>query len=398
MLTEKEMQRKIRAVPEGVRKGILIDEGFILDVLKSRKMVWRYRFTDRRGKELKVKLGEYPGMSLRDARIARDKLRGDIASGEYEEKKKAVTFGEVFETLIKRRVEGVCTEKYLQNMRIYMKRFISMLGDMPINEITSSDVLRVIEAAESDGVYSTAHKIKQTAGQVFRFAAAAGLVTADPTYMLTGLLQVRKVKHMPRITDPELAGRLMRDIRDKGHSPTMRIFLQLHAYTFVRPKEIREAEWGEFDLAAGVWKIPAEKMKMRRVHIVPLARQSIELVSELYKLTGHGRYLFHAWGCWDGSRHISDNAENKALRRRGYAHDVMVGHGFRGMASTFLYEAGFNSQVIEIQLAHADSNSVRASYNEAEFMQRRRVMCQWYADYLDSLRDDTAPPPFPQRG
>ena len=396
MLTEKELQKEIRAVEIGKRKEIKVDDNLVLDVLCSGKAVWRFRFREN-GADKKKKLGEYPLMSVKEARIKRDESRVRLASGEspMDDRKNAVSLSEAFDRWKKKKIIGVFTDKYIYNTELRMKPLIKDLGQKPIAKVTSADILSVIEKVEAKGHYDHAHRLRQLTSQVYCFAIAAGWATVDPTYALRGALHSKNTRHMPRITDPEKVGQLMRDIRDKGQSPVMRALLTLHAYTFLRPKEIREAEWKEFDLDEKIWTIPPEKMKMGRTHIVPLARQSVELLKTLNLQTGHGRYLFPAATAWDGSRHMSDNAENKALRDRGYSRDEMVGHGFRGMASTLLHNNGFNSQVIEVQLSHVDSNTVRESYNDADYIEQRRAMMQWYADYLDALRDNETKPSMP---
>ena len=388
MITEKKLQQEIRNVPEGTRKEILVDDNLVLDVLKSGKCVWRFRFSEN-GTGKKLKLGDYPLMSMKEARLKRDEARLKLASGEspMSERKKGLTLAEAFEIWMQKKIEPASTPKYIYNTRLRMKPLLKKYGGKPVDKVTSADILDVIDNIETAEKYDLAHRVRQLTSQLYRFCIASGWAASDPAYALTGALHTRTVKHLPRITDPEKVGQLMRDIRDKGKSPLMRALLQLHAYTFVRPQNIREAEWSEFDMERMLWTIPAAKMKMRRLHIVPLAHQVIALLEELRIMTGHGRYLFPAATSWSGDRHISDGAENKALRERGYFNGEMVGHGFRGMASTLLHSNGFNSRVIEVQLAHVDSDSVRDAYNDADYMEQRRAMMQWYADYLDSLRD-----------
>ncbi|MDO4561628.1 MAG: tyrosine-type recombinase/integrase [bacterium] len=389
MITDKELKREIaQAILLGKRKELSIENGLVLEVMESGKTFWRFRFRED-GRSRKKSLGDYPLVSLKDARAKRDELRLMMYKGESiaRPKQMVMTLQEVFEEWMENQVEPQFTEKYVYNTRVRIQPLLKECGKMQIDKVKSSDILAVIRKVESKGHYDTAHRLRQIAGQVFRYAIATDNAQIDSTYALRGALHSKSTKHYPRITDPQKVGQLMRDIRDKGQSPVMRALLTLHAYTFVRPKEIREAEWAEFDFDKAVWSIPAEKMKMRRLHVVPLARQVVELLRVLFKSTGHGRFLFPAQTAMDGSRHISDNAENKALRDRGYMREEMVGHGFRGMASTILHNNGFSSQVIEIQLSHIDGNSVRESYNDADYMMKRVEMMQWYADYLDALRD-----------
>ena len=299
----------------GKRSTIADDGGLFLEVFpQTGHKSWRIRYS-LHGKEKKKKIGEYPLMSLKEARAIRD-------------------------------------EAYKTGLR--MKRVLARFGTYPIGAITSSDLVSVLHEIQDEGHIETAHIVRQLCGQMFRYAIAAGYIKYDPSYALRGALTKVTVKNWPRITVPELVGQLMRDISGKVQSPTMRIMLQMHAYTFVRPGEIRRAEWAEFDFERMEWRIPAEKMKMRRLHIVPLARQVIDLLNDLKIMTGHGRYLFHGLCSWDGSRCISEGAENKVLREHGYGHDVMVAHGFRGMASTLLNNSMlFRPDVIEIHFLRA---------------------------------------------
>ncbi len=387
MLTDLALRAKIKEITAtGKRKEVPIENGLILEIQTSGKGTWRFRFR-KDGRTLKHTIGAYPLLSLKDARARTELLRRDLADGKLDAKKSAPALNDVFEEWLANQIIPRCTEKYVYNTRIRIAPLLASCGKMPVDKIRSSDILAVIRKVEKEEHYDTAHRLRQVAGQVFRYAMALDAVQSDPTYALKGALHAKGTKHYPRITEPARVGQLMRDIRDKGSSPVMRIFLQLHAYTFVRPGELRLAEWSEIDFDGRVWRIPAEKMKMRRPHIVPLSRQAVKLLTELKVLTGHGRYLFPSQNAMDGSRPISDNTENKALRDRGYLRTEMVGHGFRGMASTLLHEAGWPSQAIEVQLAHVDSNTVRESYNDADYMKVRAKMVQWYADYLDALRD-----------
>ena len=393
-ITEKELQKKIRET-EG-RAVIADSDGLALDVMNSGRKVWRVRFTAD-GKRYMKTLGEYPLLSLKEARLKRDEIKVSISSGEnpVRPKPNRLTLKEVFEEFMRERQEGTYTQKYCYNTRQRMKEVIKLYGENYIDSITSADILSILTNTQKAGHIDKAFRIRQVCGQVFRYGISQLYLDNDPTYALRCAVKSREVTHMARPEKEDRIGELMEAIRDKGSSPTMRAMLSLHAYTFVRPKEIREAEWTEFDIKNALWKIPSEKMKMRREHIVPLAEQALDILARLNVITGHGRYLFPAATAWAGDRHISDNAENKALRERNFTREEIVGHGFRGIASTILHEAGWDSLIIEIQLSHVDENSTRLAYNGAKYMQQRRRMMQWYADYLDSLRDKKDKPEMP---
>lgn len=395
-ITEKTLTKEIKlAIESGKRTTIKDDNGLFLEVFpETGRKSWRVRYY-LHGREQKKKVGEYPFMSLKEARAARDEIRAKVLRGispDAPEIEK-IKLRDVCAEWIDKRLSRETTQLHVYKTGLRMKRILARYGDYPIGAVTSSDLVAVLHEIQDEGHIETAHTVRQLCGQMFRYAIAAGYIKYDPTYALRGALTKVLVKNLARITEPERVGQLMRDIRDKIESPTMRILLQIHAYTFVRPGEIRRAEWSEFDFERKEWRIPAEKMKMRRLHIVPLARQVIALLGELKIITGHGRYCFPGARSWDGSRCITDGAENKALREHGYGYDVMVAHGFRGMASTLLNGSMlFRPDVIEVQLSHIDANAVRLAYNDADYMEQRRVMMQWYADYLDSLRDGTPMP------
>jgi integrase len=233
----------------------------------------------------------------------------------------------------------------------------------------------------------------QACGQVFRYGIATGRAERDPTPDLRGALKPVLVQHMAAITDPKRVGELLRAIHDYKGMPVTRAALQLAPLVFVRPGELRKAEWGEFDLDAGQWRIPAARMKRTRqeklnglAHVVPLSRQAIAILRDLHPLTGHGRYVFPSPRT--GERPMSDNGVLAALRRMGFPKDEMTGHGFRAMARTLLAERlNVDEAVIEAQLAHAVRDALGRAYNRTEFVEQRRKMLQTWADYLDKLRD-----------
>ncbi|MDP1845501.1 MAG: site-specific integrase, partial [Candidatus Moranbacteria bacterium] len=270
------------------------------------------------------------------------------------------------------------------------------LGQRPINEVTAPELLAMLRKLEAQGTVETAHRVKQICGQVFRYAIATGRTDRDPAADLRGALTPAKPKRMASITDPKGAAGLLRAIDGYHGSFVTACALKLAPLVFVRPGELRQAEWSEIDLEAAEWRIPADKMKMKSPHIVPLSRQAIDILREIHQLTGNGKYVFPSLRT--GSRPMSNNTVNAALRRMGFSKEEMTGHGFRSMASTLLNEQGWNRDAIERQLAHAERNKVRAAYNYAEFLPERRKMMQAWADYLDDLKAGAKIIPFRQIG
>ncbi|MBC8394913.1 MAG: site-specific integrase [Deltaproteobacteria bacterium] len=271
--------------------------------------------------------------------------------------------------------------KIIRRLELYV---FPWLGTRAIKSITPVDLLGVLRRIEAKGVLETTHRTHQNCGQVFRYAVATGRAERDPSADLRGAIPPASAKHMATITDPKEIGGLLRSIDDYRGSIVTRCALQLAPLTFVRPGELRQAEWDEINFETAEWRIPAEKMKAGTLHIVPLSQQALAILQEIEPLTGDGKYVFPSPRT--NSRPMSDNAVLSALRRMGYAKEEMSGHGFRSMASTLLNEQGWNRDAIERQLAHADRNSIRAAYNYAEFMPERKKMMQGWADYLDGIR------------
>ena len=271
-----------------------------------------------------------------------------------------------------------------RSKRLLEKDLYPWLGFQPIKEIDAPELLRVIRRIESRGAVDTAHRALQYCGMVFRYAIATGRADRDPSGDLRGALPPVQKKHHASIVEPKAVGALLRSIDGyEGHLVT-RCALQLAPLVFVRPGELRRAEWSEIDLENAEWRIPAAKMKMESPHIVPLSRQALAVLSEIKPLTGGGTYVFPS--VRSRQRPMSENTVNAAPRRLGYTKEQMTGHGFRSMASTLLNEQGWHHDAIERQLAHAERNGVRAAYNYAEHLPERRKMMQAWADYLDGLK------------
>ena len=259
------------------------------------------------------------------------------------------------------------------------------IGTRPIKEITAPDILAALRKVESRGKLETAKRLRATIGQVFRYAVATGRADADPTGALAGAIASPIVRHRAAIVGPKAYGALLRSIISYAGSPETLVALELLALTFVRPGELRSAEWSEFDLDAALWSIPEEKMKMRRPHRVPLAPRAVAILLNLTAITGWGRFLFPS--VRSTTRCMSENTINAALRRLGFRQDEMTAHGFRSAASSILNESGlWNPDAIERQLAHVDNDGVRRAYARADFWDERVRMMNWWADKCEELR------------
>ncbi len=242
-----------------------------------------------------------------------------------------------------------------------------------------------MRAVESRGRHETAKRLRATIGAVFRYAVATGRAENDPTAALKGALAAPVVQHRSAIIEPKAFGGLLRAIAGYEGGPETRAALELLALTFVRPGELRAAEWADFDFEAGIWAIPAQKMKMRRAHRVPLAPQALAVLRDLKAITGGGRYLFPS--VRSPARCMSENTINASLRRLGFEKDEMTGHGFRSAASSILNESGlWNADAIERQLAHVDNDSVRRAYARADFWEERVRMMAWWADRCEEMQ------------
>jgi integrase len=381
--------------PDGKSFKVKDADGLFLDVRPSGKKIWRVRYWIKQ-KENTLTLGEYPAISLKDARAMRDDARKLIVLGIRPESPKQANSNELTqpqntfaniaqEWLAHRRKEGR-SEKTLSGVESRLHRLVlPFLGNMEMDQILAPVLLDVIKRIEAKGTLETAHRVLNLCGQIFRFAIVTGKATRDPSSDLKGALLSVKAKHFSTITTPREIGPLITACNGYQGSEVVRIGLLISALTFARPGELRQMEWSEVDLDAAEWRIAGEKMKMKRPHIVPLSTQAIELLRQLFKITGHGRYAFPSYRTPAGDRPMSDNTLNAALRRLGYSKEEMTAHGFRAMASTILYENGWPGDAIERQLAHMEKNAIKAAYNHAEHLGKRREMMQWYADYLDGL-------------
>lgn len=384
----------IRAAKPTEKSRKLADEkGMYLLILSSGSKLWRmdYRFD---GKRKTLALGVYPDTGLALAREKRDEARRLLAQEidpgvqrKQEKLERLDALAHTFEAVARdwMKVKGKeWTDSYATKTRSSLERHaFPSLGKKPIREIEPPELLVMLRVIEKRGTVDMAHRIQQHCGAVFRFAIASGIADRDPTISLRGALSSVRQEHFAALTEPADYAQLLRDIDGYRGEVVTKVAMQLLALTFQRTKEVRFAEWSQFDFDAKLWRIPAEVMKMRQAHLVPLSDQAAKLLLELQALTGQGRLVFPS--TTNRERPISENTVVYALARMGYK-GRMTGHGFRTVASTMLNEMGFRHDVIERQLAHSERNQVRAAYNRAEYLPERRAMMQNWADYLDKLK------------
>jgi integrase len=370
--------------------------GLLLLVTPNGGRLWRFRYRYN-GREGMIGLGSYPATSLKDARERRDAARKQLEAGQNPSSVRAEARdrqGVTFEALATEWLSRQTFTAKTRSKAEWMLNDLVMphLGARPINELTAPEILAVLRRIEARGKLETCHRTKWRIGQIIRYAVATGRAERDPTGDLKGALAAAKTVNRRAITAPRRFGELLLAIDGyTGQGPTWAA-MKLAPLLFVRPGELRAAQWSEFALddASPEWRIPAERMKMKEEHIVPLSRQAVAILRELQAFTGHGVYLFPSLRT--SQRPISENTLNAALRRLGFSKDEMTTHGFRATASTLLNERGIAPDLIELQLAHAERNKVRAAYNRAQRLADRRQMMQQWADYLDELRAMAASP------
>ncbi|WP_371767196.1 tyrosine-type recombinase/integrase [Massilia sp.] len=371
-------------------------EGMYLEVMPNGQRFWRMAYRQPNGKKNRLTFGKYPEVSLAEARDKRLAARKLMAQGidpglarreEKHAKEKAAlnTFEAVARAWLARTAADRAASTQEKNTAWLERNIFPAIGALPISTIKPWDVLSALRVIEKRGAIESAHKIKQLCGQVFRFAVASGLADRDMTTDLRGALSAVPEAHYAAITDPKEAAELLRAIDAyNGHAYAV-VALKLAPLVFVRPGELRTAEWSEIDLDAAEWRIPGSKMKMGQDHIVPLARQAVALLKDLHAMTGHGKFVFPS--VRTGARCMSENTVNAALRGMGYGKDVMTGHGFRAMARTIMDEVlGERVDLIEHQLAHAVKDPNGRAYNRTAHLPARRLMMQRWADYLDAIK------------
>jgi integrase len=355
---------------------------------------WRYDYIYL-GKRKTLALGVYPTISLAEAREGKNAARKLLAKGVDPSESKiskrkealrnaAITFEVVAREWHAKNATKWSPKNTARTISLLERNIFPFIGKIPVSDVKPSDLLETIQRIEKKGNIQTAHRAMMNCGQIFRYAMATDRADRDIAFLLRGSLTPIVETHHASITDPKKIGRLLRDMDAYDGLFITKCALRLAPLLFVRPGELRHAEWAEFNFDLAEWKIPASKMKMGSVHIVPLSKQATKILYELKAHTGHLRYLFPSVRTPD--RPISDNTVNAALRRLGYDKNEMTGHGFRSMASTILHEQGWPHDAIERQLAHAERNKVSSAYNYADYLPKRKEMMQRWADYLDELR------------
>ncbi|MBL1320106.1 MAG: tyrosine-type recombinase/integrase [Methylophaga sp.] len=367
------------------------EKGLYLEVTPKGGKRWRFKYRFG-GKEKLLSVGTYPDVSLKAARVRRDDLRVQVADGvdpsELRKAEKVTTGGlNSFEAIAREwhvKFSANWGKEYSTKTITHLeKNIFPWLGSKNINDITPPELLAALRRIENRGALDTAHRVLQICGAIYRYAVTTGKADRNQAADLKGALPPAKTKHHSSITDPKEVGGLMRAIQDYSGSFITATALKLSPLLFVRPGELRQAEWKDIDLEKAEWRIPAEKMKMRVLHIVPLSKQAVEIFKDIQPLTGRDKYVFPSNRTV--TRPMSNNTINAALRRLGFTKEEMTAHGFRSMASTLLNEQGWNGDAIERQLAHSEGNGVRAAYNYAQHLPERKKMMQSWADYLDGL-------------
>ncbi len=382
----------LRAVKPGDKAQKLFDgKGLFMLVSPNGTKAWRFKYQFH-GREKLISLGLYPTVSLKDARERAEQARKTLESGidpSEQRKQEKVAYQNTFELVAMEWYEqqrDKWSEAYTKTNLCRMKRnLFPVIGSKPVNTISAPEVLAILRKIEARGTIEVAHIVRTICSSVFRYAIATGRAERDPAADLKGALSPRIRKSHPAITSPDTVGILMSAIDNYPGTLVVRSALKLMALTFCRSGEIRNAEWKEFDLADSLWRIPAERMKMSRDHLVPLSRQAMAVLERLRQYSGNDQYVFPSYNT--ETKSMGRETLRSALRRLGFEKDEMCPHGFRSMASTLLNEMNFNADWIERQLAHVPREHIRGIYNRAEYLPERRKMMQAWADYLDELRE-----------
>ncbi len=370
------------------------DRGLFLEVNPTGSKLWRFRYL-LHGKDKRIALGSYPAVGLADARKKRDEIQQQVAKGAdpvLERKREklaaaysaAKSFGEIAKEYIEKMVADGRAETTTMKANWLLEQ-MKPIASMPVADIKPIEVLAALKKLEGRGKHESARRCRSFASRVFRYAVATGRGEVDPTSVLRGALITPRIKHHPAIVEPEAVGELLRAIDAYSGNAITRLACQISPHVMLRPGELRQAEWDDIDLGKAVWNIPAERMKMRRPHAVPLSRQVVEYLAELAPLTGPAGFIFPAFHT--SRRPMSENTVNQAFRRMGYGVGEVTAHGLRTTASSLLNESGrWSADAIERSLAHADANVIRGTYNRGRYWDERVAMHQWWSDYLDELR------------
>ncbi|AGH74725.1 tyrosine-type recombinase/integrase [Edwardsiella piscicida] len=365
--------------------------GLYLLVNPNGTKYWRLKYRVA-GKEKLLAVGVYPNVTLADARVKREDAKRVLAAGgdpgqekQEEKRAKVMAVTNSFEKLAREWHEHkrpTWSKGYADDILEYLRKDIfPYIGKRAITDIKPMDMLAVLRKMEQRGVLDKLKKTRQACRQIFTYAVITGRAEHNPVVDLASALKTPKQKHFPHLMADQL-GEFLRALADYSGSRVTQNATRLLMLTGVRTVELRAAEWAEVDLDLSLWQIPPERMKMRRPHIVPLSEQALAIMQEMRRISGKGKYIFP--GRNDAGKPMSEASINQVIKRIGYDGKA-TGHGFRHTMSTILHEQGYNTAWVETQLAHADKNSIRGTYNHAQYLDGRREMLQWYADYLDAL-------------
>lgn len=387
----------VKAKPAGKPYKLSDGGGLHLLVQPGGGKLWRFRYRFA-GRENMLALGSFPAVSLASARDHRDEAKKLIAAGSDPSEKRKLdkiasavaannTFGAIASEYIEKLIEGGAAQSTIDKNRWLLEDLASPLSKRPITAITPAEILVLLQRIEKSGRRETARRLRGTIGGVFRLAIVTLRATNDPTFALRGALLRPEVHHRSAITDERELGALMRSIDEYDGWPTLRAALLLVALTMTRPGDVRHMNRSEIIFPKAVWRIPAERMKMRRPHDVPLSKQALTVLRGIWDLSD-GQLVLPS--IRSSKKPLSENAMNSALRRMGYTQDEMMAHGFRSSASTILNERGFDRDVIEAALAHQDEDEVRRAYNRAKYWPQRVKLLQEWADLLDKFRRQAA--------
>ncbi|MBJ8383668.1 tyrosine-type recombinase/integrase [Citrobacter sedlakii] len=368
--------------------------GLYLLIKPNGARYWRLKYRVA-GKEKLLALGVYPDVTLADARAKRDEAKRGIAGGidpnEAKREEKIAREANIRNTFQEIACEWHSSKLYKWSegyasdiMEAFNKDVFPYIGKKPIADIKPLELLNVLRRMESRGATEKAKKVRQRCGEVFRYAIVTGRAEYNPAPDLTSAMQGHESNHYPFLNTSELPA-FFESLSQYSGSILVVLAARLLILTGVRTGELRGATWQEIDTESAVWTIPAERMKMRRPHIVPLSRQALVIIERISEMTG--RYPLMFPGRNDPRKTMSEASINQVFKRIGYTGRV-TGHGFRHTMSTILHEQGYNTAWIETQLAHVDKNSIRGTYNHAQYLEGRREMLQWYADYMDSLEQN----------
>ena len=391
-------EAKIKAAAIKEKAYRVADEnGLFLEVRPSGSRVWRHRYSFQNRPSI-ITYGEYPLVTLKEARGKRDATRSLIAHGLDPSKASGATapvapkdnFGKIALAWLDLKMRGNNCDKNKQVTEWRVNKYVlPALGNRDIADITSADLLEFGQNIQKMGYMETAHRVMSIVGKIYQYAIIKGYVATDPTFILRGTLMPSKSKQFAHFKNKRDLGRFYSSLDCYTGSAIVREALRFSVLVFPRPNEVRHLRWDEIDFEEAIWRIPCEKMKKERPHLVPLSRQVLEILEYVKPLTGHGVYVFPSPRSYAGTKPMSDAALVAALRTLGYTQEEITAHGFRHTASTLLNESQlWTPDAIEKQLAHDDDNKIRSTYNAAEYLDERRKMMQWWADSVETWKED----------